>query len=335
MELSTPPAAESLIEIREFSDAYALASKAKKLALTLGFTQYKTSMLASSVSEIAVNACRYATLGWASMQNINQNKGIEVTIEDNGSGIADIKKAFHDGFSTFEEGSLGLGLGAASRNVDELIINKSNATGTSIRLRDYLPVPPDDIEAAGISFPAEPLHPNGDTYIIKDYEGDKMLISIIDGAGIGDEAARSAHIVSDTVMSHYKQPLDAIIRGCDAAFREQSCERAVEMSLLRITPDTVEWAAIGNMGISTCSNPKLDFTIQDGSTGMVLPSQIHISRYPRPDSFCFALYSDGISSSGLSEHLCCDSQGALKKARVIFDNNSSHCDDATVVVIQG
>jgi len=318
--------------IQQESDVYHIAQIAKSLAVDMGFSEYDCGMLASAVSEITMNVVRHAGHGWAVVKRTDNNKGIDVYIEDAGSGIDDLSKAFTIGFSTF--GSFGLGLGAANRSVDELIVNKNDATGLSITLRHYLPISPDDIDVAAISFSAIDENTNGDAYIVQEYEGENLLVAVIDGAGKGEKAAVSAKMAVNTIKKHYKLPLDQIITVCDKAIRQSFCERPAEICLLRLTIDTVEFSAIGNIAVYSQTKSNISFLAQNGSAGMLLPEPIQIIQHQRPDDFIFILHSDGVSREGISSLVQKD-ESAYMNAQLIFDNNASSHDDATVIVIKG
>jgi serine/threonine-protein kinase RsbT len=59
-----------------------------------------------------------------------RRRGLKVTFEDNGPGIADISQAMKDGFTT--GGGLGLGLGGAKRLTDEFGIQSRLGEGTQV-----------------------------------------------------------------------------------------------------------------------------------------------------------------------------------------------------------
>jgi len=125
--------------VKDLSDAYFISQKAKEFAFQMNFSEFECGMIGLATSEITTNVIRHATEGTVNIRQTNNNKGIEVIIEDKGLGIKNITEAISEGFSTFP-GGLGLGLGAVQRSIDEMIINKSNCTGTSITLRHYLPL---------------------------------------------------------------------------------------------------------------------------------------------------------------------------------------------------
>jgi serine/threonine-protein kinase RsbT len=58
------------------------------------------------------------------------HRGLRVTFEDHGPGIADVELALQDGYTT--SNGLGLGLGGARRLVDEFEIESRLGEGTRV-----------------------------------------------------------------------------------------------------------------------------------------------------------------------------------------------------------
>ena len=64
------------------------------------------------------------------------NRGIEIVAEDAGPGIADVKQAMQDRFSS--SGTLGLGLPGVKRMMDEFELESQLGQGTRVRVRKWL-----------------------------------------------------------------------------------------------------------------------------------------------------------------------------------------------------
>lgn len=132
------PGAVSRIEIFGEDDCFDAAQEAMRLAGMAGLNSTKQFMVATAVSELSTNIRRYAGEGEITIRVIEDEsrKGVEVVAQDSGPGIADIKAALKDGFSTTET-SLGLGLGGARRLMDEFTIDSKAGSGTRIRARKW------------------------------------------------------------------------------------------------------------------------------------------------------------------------------------------------------
>jgi len=312
------------------NDVYVIVQKVKAQALALGFDAFTASLLASAVSEITTNVVRYANHGVATLRQCDNGKGIEIQVVDCGTGIANVELAMQDGYSSAQ--SLGLGLGAAKRSVDEMKIVTASS-GTTITLIKYLPVPREDIDTGMVSFPAVGEHFNGDAYFVKGYQGDKVLAAIFDGAGKGKKAAKSAHVIQQLLKKNYQLPLNELVHLGHKVLKEYTFTRGVELALLRITPETIESLVMGNVTIHANSIPYSSHPVQNGSLGLSIPEDIHVHQIKRPARFCFVMHSDGVQDIDYSSIFSID-MSAQCRAENIFDQHAITDDDATVVVLK-
>ena len=127
------------VVINSDQDIVAARQRGRQLALALGFTSGDATLLATVISELARNIITYARTGEIELSEINGSArvGIQVTARDSGPGIADVKQALRDGFST--SGSLGLGLPGVMRLADEFEIASQPGTGTTVRAKKWRP----------------------------------------------------------------------------------------------------------------------------------------------------------------------------------------------------
>ena len=106
--------------------------KGRVVAATLGFSSIDCTLIATAISELARNIVLYAKEGIISigMTKKGARHGVVVTAKDQGPGIADIKQAMKEGFSTSR--SLGLGLPGVKRLMDEMEIVSKLGHGTTV-----------------------------------------------------------------------------------------------------------------------------------------------------------------------------------------------------------
>ena len=125
------------LDITSQLDVIACRQKARQAVVNMGFGLADQTRLATAVSELARNALRHASGGSCLIQAVETDGryGIQVLIDDEGPGIADIQLAMEDGYST--DKSLGLGLPAAKRLVHAIKID-SQPGKTSICIDMYL-----------------------------------------------------------------------------------------------------------------------------------------------------------------------------------------------------
>ena len=109
---------------------------AAELAMTLGFERAGIYRLATVVTELANNLVFHADNGGiVRILPLARpgRRGIEVSVQDCGPGIADIEAAMADGFST--NGGLGGGLPGCRRLSDDFAIESCPGVGTEVVIR--------------------------------------------------------------------------------------------------------------------------------------------------------------------------------------------------------
>src|SRR5206468_11931003 len=114
----TETAQGSRVAIESDMDIVAARTRGRTLALELGFSAPRATLLATAISELARNILPYAGRGEIVLFPVEQLKcaGIGVIARDTGPGIKDIALAMQDGYST--SGRLGLGLPGVRRLTD-------------------------------------------------------------------------------------------------------------------------------------------------------------------------------------------------------------------------
>ncbi len=128
----------SRIRIGREADTVRAIMESKRMAHSLGFDDYHCQKIATAVSELVRNIIKYADWGEVTISPITEAKktGIEITVQDRGSGIADLDSAMQDDFSS--SGTLGLGLPGVKRLMDEFAISSEVDVGTQIIIRQWL-----------------------------------------------------------------------------------------------------------------------------------------------------------------------------------------------------
>ena len=104
----------------------------RQRAVELGFSLVDQTKIITAASELARNAIQHGGGGRALIDVITDGtrRGLRLTFEDHGAGIADIALAMRDGYST--GGGLGLGLSGAKRLSNEFAITSAPAEGTRV-----------------------------------------------------------------------------------------------------------------------------------------------------------------------------------------------------------
>lgn len=109
----------------------------RKLAQQCGLRLVSQTKLVTAVSELARNTLVYGGGGDMHWEIVDQHvrKGIRVSFVDQGPGIADLKLAMTDGWTS--GGGLGLGLTGAKRLVNEFDIDSRPGVGTTVTISQW------------------------------------------------------------------------------------------------------------------------------------------------------------------------------------------------------
>ena len=130
-------AAEVSVTIVSNTDIVPARRKGRELALRCGFSAADSTLIATTISELARNIVQYAGRGEIIVRlvDIAGKRGLEVVAVDGAPGIPDLALAMQDGFST--SGGLGLGLPGVRRLMDEFDIRSASGVGTTVTVRKW------------------------------------------------------------------------------------------------------------------------------------------------------------------------------------------------------
>jgi serine/threonine-protein kinase RsbT len=128
------PAADEKLPIRQDSDVVAVRQRVRARAMDQGFSLVDQTKIVTAASELARNVLVHGGGGAVHIEVMNHDrrKGLKLTFEDQGPGIADVSLAMRDGYST--NGGLGLGLSGAKRLSNEFEISSKAGVGTRVTI---------------------------------------------------------------------------------------------------------------------------------------------------------------------------------------------------------
>ena len=120
------------LDIATSDDVVRVRALVRDAAVELGFSIVDQTKVVTAASELARNTYTYGGGGRFRLEILTSDSGhgLRLVFEDDGPGIADIERAFRDGFTTGS--GLGMGLGGARRLVNELQIESTPGAGTKI-----------------------------------------------------------------------------------------------------------------------------------------------------------------------------------------------------------
>jgi len=125
---------QSELPLRAQEDVVAARQFVRSWAVELGLNLVDQTKVITAASELARNAVIYGGGGLIRIEILldTGKRGMRLTFEDRGPGIADIEKAMSDGYTTGN--GLGLGLGGAKRLSHEFSIDSAPGAGTRISI---------------------------------------------------------------------------------------------------------------------------------------------------------------------------------------------------------
>lgn len=125
---------DETVPVRTSDDVVRARQAVRARAVAAGFSLVDQTKIITAASEIARNTVDYGGGGTMRIEVLGngQRRGVRLTFKDQGPGIADIKLAMTDGYTS--SGGLGLGLSGARRLVNEFAITSAPGHGTEITL---------------------------------------------------------------------------------------------------------------------------------------------------------------------------------------------------------
>jgi serine/threonine-protein kinase RsbT len=123
-----------ILPISSSSDVVRVRQAVRGRAAAAGLNLVDQTKLVTAASEIARNTLEYGGGGRVRIEIMTngRKRGVRLTFEDEGPGIADIELALKDGYTT--GAGLGLGLGGSRRLCNEFHIESTVGAGTRIVL---------------------------------------------------------------------------------------------------------------------------------------------------------------------------------------------------------
>jgi serine/threonine-protein kinase RsbT len=127
-----------VLELRATPDIVHVRQTVRARAAEMGFSLVDQTKLVTAASELARNAITYGGGGTVRIEALEEDtrRGLRLTFEDQGAGIANVELALADGYTTGS--GLGLGLGGARRLVNEFAIHSRVGEGTRVTITRWM-----------------------------------------------------------------------------------------------------------------------------------------------------------------------------------------------------
>jgi serine/threonine-protein kinase RsbT len=123
-----------VFSIQSSADIVTVRQEVRRRTIDLGFSLVDQTKIVTAASELARNTLQHGGGGTVEMAALTNGsrRGLRLTFEDRGPGIADLEQAMRDGFSS--GGGLGLGLSGARRLSNEFEIHSRPGEGTKVMI---------------------------------------------------------------------------------------------------------------------------------------------------------------------------------------------------------
>lgn len=120
------------LDIRQSDDVVRVRQLTRTFAVDAGLGLVDQTKVITAASELARNTLDYGGGGAVTIELLEQGgrRGVRLTFEDQGPGIADVEQALKDGFTSGK--GMGLGLGGAKRLCNEFSIDSKPGLGTKV-----------------------------------------------------------------------------------------------------------------------------------------------------------------------------------------------------------
>jgi serine/threonine-protein kinase RsbT len=122
------------IPVRASGEVVQVRHLVRKLAVDIGLSLIEQTKIVTAASELARNMVDYGGGGTlrAEVLEDGMRRGLRLSFEDQGPGIADVDQALRDGFTSGN--GMGLGLGGAKRLSNEFELASKPGEGTRVTI---------------------------------------------------------------------------------------------------------------------------------------------------------------------------------------------------------
>lgn len=315
----------------------------------LGFTDKELAEIDIVVQELGTNAATYATQNsWLHYTTtIGRGAGLELFYWDAGPGIYNIDRAVRDGVST--SGSLGMGLGAIRRLMDQFDLYSTVRTtsrlslqaarrtnhGTAVLARKWRKgVRPEPMEVSRVGVWSRP-HPgeenNGDAYLIKTL-GARTLFAVVDGLGHGRGAKQASDTAIESLSEWAGEPLDEVFMAVHGALRATR-GAVMGVAVMDAAREEMHYAGVGNVAVRIFNAPEHATPIPSNGTMGARMSRVRVWTQKWTEDSMLVMTSDGLSETwDIKSYPNLLERNPQILAGILMRDYARTNDDATVLV---
>ncbi|MDY7084183.1 MAG: ATP-binding SpoIIE family protein phosphatase [Actinomycetota bacterium] len=312
--------------------ASSVRRNAERLAVELALPERRVADLSIVAAEAAGNLAKHADQGVLLLRAVRAagQAGVEIVALDSGPGVADLARSFGDGHST--AGTLGIGLGAISRQATWCDMHSVPGKGTVLAAQVWPAGVPAEPWAAGLTRPLTGEQLSGDAYAVREADGRRQVM-MCDGLGHGGLAAAAAQEAVRAFMDAPAVPPAAVL---EILHRKLNHTRgaAVAIAELEAGAGLVRYAGLGNITgtVLSTTGTRRGMVSLPGIAGHQR-RQIREYDYPITPDAIVVLHSDGVADRwNVADYPGLLTHSPLVIAATVLRDAGVRRDDAGVLV---
>jgi anti-sigma regulatory factor (Ser/Thr protein kinase) len=306
------------------------------MATGAGLSASESNNLGIVITEAANNAIRHAKEGQLILRPLSQNgsSGVEMLCLDRGPGMANVAECLRDGFST--GGSMGTGLGAASRLANTFDIFSAVDTGTVVLARVWAGGTRKGSAAPLVASICVPLHGEqrcGDGWAAS-AAGTRTVLLAVDGLGHGVYAAEAADTAVRIFLANASrgpsEMLDLLHRGLRGTRGAAAAIAEIDAGRRKVS-----YAGVGNISGNIVTDQTIKTMVShSGIVGHHL-TRINQFEYDLPPDGVVVMHSDGLTNKWRVDRY----PGLFRRdpallAGVLYRDFTRGRDDASVIIFR-
>ena len=316
--------------VEDPSAVSAVRRTAERLGTQVGLPSNRVGALAIVAAELASNLAKHADEGRILVRPTRDEgiAGVELVAIDSGPGM-DTDRAGRDGHST--AGTLGIGLGAITRQATWLDTFSAAGKGTVTAVQVWPDRAPAPRWAAGISRAMTGEDVCGDGYAVRTVEGRRQVM-VSDGLGHGPLAAAAT---AACVRAFVLAPAGAPAAVVEHIHKAVAHTRGAALAVAELASDEVRYAGLGNIAASIVDGVERRSLVSLPGIAGHQRRTVREFTYPLAVGACLVMHSDGLADRWRFD----DYPGLLRRsvqviAATILRDAAVRRDDACVVVVR-
>lgn len=313
------------------STASAVRRAAERLGRQLDLGDRRIADLAIVAAELTSNLVKHADDGVLLLRPVRcgGEAGVELVAIDSGPGMADLTASARDGHST--AGTLGIGLGAITRQADWYDAYSRPGRGTVLAVQVWPAPTPEPAWAAGLTRPLAGETRCGDGYAVRLADGRAQLL-LCDGLGHGPLAAAATEAAVTAFRDAPVGPPKTVV---EHLHRSMSHTRGAALAVAELDPSAglLRYSGLGNIAAAVVDEGKRRGMVSlPGIAGHQRPV-VRQYDYPFGGHALLVMHTDGVTDRWqLGDYPGLTGHSPLLTAATILRDCGVRRDDAGVLV---